>query len=259
MCPVSWRGPIFNQCCLCSSNNHRKLARLDTHWVWMVLLILAWVSPAFPTHPMISWEVFPLEKERQKKKTENDGLYSASHDRISPLSVCLSVCVSASSVSLSLLVFMFTVSDWTEAKSTFRKIKIFASVSLTTFLALWIEFVHCLISLLPWTMSICEMSSFIKQLCHLSLISCFFSGNLSAGNSPLLHWCSPRWSIVCLLFEKSSAGPPRMGAWHSWVAHSSLTWCVSPEENKRPWVKEVGKEIHYVLIYVYLCIYLLLL
>lgn len=25
--------PTFNQHCLYSSNNHRKLARLDTHWV----------------------------------------------------------------------------------------------------------------------------------------------------------------------------------------------------------------------------------
>lgn len=59
--------PIFNQRCLCLSNNHRKLAQLVKHWVWIVLLILApQVSPAVPTHPMISWEVFPLEGERQK-------------------------------------------------------------------------------------------------------------------------------------------------------------------------------------------------
>lgn len=63
--------PIFNQQCLCSSNNHRKLARLDTHWAWMALLILApRVSPAVPTRPTISWEVFPLVKEKQKKRKE---------------------------------------------------------------------------------------------------------------------------------------------------------------------------------------------
>lgn len=33
--------PIFNQHCLCSSNNHRKLARLEAHQVWMALLFLA--------------------------------------------------------------------------------------------------------------------------------------------------------------------------------------------------------------------------
>lgn len=237
MCPVSWQGPIFNQCCLCSSNNHRKLARLDTHWVWMVLLILARVSPAVPTHPIISWEVFPFEKERQKKKTESDGLYSASHDRISPLSVC----VSASSVSLTLLVFMLTVNNWTKAESTFIKIKI-SAVWICCYSPNSLNLVFPR-SHFPSSLNyiyLCDV--LLHQTAHLSLISCFFSGNLPASNSPLLHWCSPRWNRVCPLFEKSSVGPPRTGAWHFLVAHSSLTWCVSPEENKRPGVREVDKE-----------------
>ena len=82
--------PIFNQHCLCSPNNHRKLARLDTHWVWMALLILApRVSPAVPTQPMISWEVFPLVNEREKRDRERRPLFCFSWQDIPSVCLCL--------------------------------------------------------------------------------------------------------------------------------------------------------------------------
>lgn len=100
-------GPIFNQHCLCSSNNHRKLARLDTHWVWMALLILARVSPAVLTHPVISWAVFPSENERRRKDRAASILFL-----MTGYPLCLSVCVSASSLSLDSAAILTPLKTW---------------------------------------------------------------------------------------------------------------------------------------------------
>lgn len=78
---------IFNQHCLYSSNNRRKLARLGRTLRRLLILALESLPPSQPT-PRFPERRFPLKNER---RSESGGFYSASRDRKSPLSVCLSV------------------------------------------------------------------------------------------------------------------------------------------------------------------------
>lgn len=89
--------PIFNQHCLYSSNNRRKLARLDTHWVWMPLLILVLSLSRCPNPPhdfLRGVSFTEWKKERKKKKIAAASILLL----MTGYPLCLSVCVSASSL-----------------------------------------------------------------------------------------------------------------------------------------------------------------